>query len=271
MGSHIVPMKQTLRFVSIGAGNVATHLVKSLCNKGCLLIQVYSRTAQSAQTLATGWNAEYTASPEKIKTDADFYLVSLSDQALTGFLQEFSILDKLIFHTAGSHGLEVFGDRFKDCAVLYPLQTFNKNVELDLSQVPILIEAKNEGSLREIQFLAEKISKRVIITDSEARRWIHLAAVFACNFTNHMVALSSELLQNHNLDPGLLNPLIAETFRKFTAMGPAEAQTGPAYRNDSVTMEKHLKMLESQTLLQKIYTFTSRSIQDMRTSGNKRR
>ncbi len=271
MGSHIVPMKQTPRFVSIGAGNVATHLVRSLCSNGCSLIQVYSHTALSAQTLAVCWNAEYTVSPEKIKTDADFYLVSLTDQALTGFLREFSVLDKLIFHTAGSHGLEVFEGKFENCGVLYPLQTFSKNVELDLTPVPLLIEAKNEHALFEIQTIAGKISTRVIVTDSEARRWIHLAAVFACNFTNHMYAVSSEMLQRQNLDPGLLNPLIDETFHKSRAMSPAEAQTGPAQRNDSVTMEKHIKMLESQTLLQKIYTFTSRSIQDMKVSGNKSR
>jgi predicted short-subunit dehydrogenase-like oxidoreductase (DUF2520 family) len=253
-------MTKNKTFVSIGAGNVATHLVKALCSKGYPLIQVYSRTEGSAEELAEKYNAEFTNSTDEIKNDADFYIVSLPDQVLPGFLNQFEINNKLVFHTAGSHGLEVFGSEFRHFGVMYPLQTFTKKASLDISGVPLLIEANNTQTLEKIEMIARDISARVYATDSESRRWLHLAAVFACNFTNHMRVLSDEILSQKNLDPALLKPLIDETYKKSLGLDPVGAQTGPAVRNDYIIMDKHIKMLENQPLLQKIYTFTSESI-----------
>jgi predicted short-subunit dehydrogenase-like oxidoreductase (DUF2520 family) len=254
-------MNQPQSFISIGAGNVATHIVCGLCNSGYNLIQVFSRTQLSAKLLADQFGAGYTTDPSKLKTNADFYLFSIPDQFLLQILEQVNVHDKLIFHTAGSHGLEVFEKKFSQFGILYPLQTISKNAHLDIAKVPFLIEACDDSSLREIEKIARTISETVLITDSETRKWIHLAAIFASNFTNHMVTLSSEILQQKNLSPSLLTPLIEETYRKSLAMDPAEAQTGPAVRNDTVIIEKHIKMLEDQPLLQKIYTFTSQSIQ----------
>ncbi len=259
-------MNQSTCFVCIGAGNVATHLVRKLCSEGFDLMQVYSRTGKSARLLADTYKAGYTTTISKILTNADFYLVALPDLILPGFFKEFKTCDKLIVHTAGSIGLEVFGEKFRYPGVMYPLQTFTRNIELDLVEVPFLIEAGDKKTLLNIKRIARIISKKVYITDSETRKWIHLAAVFACNFTNHMLVASSEILQYKNLDPEILKPLIEETFRKSLTMNPAEAQTGPAVRNDTNTINKHIKMLENQALLQKIYTFTSRSIQNTKST-----
>ena len=259
-------MEQTKNFVSIGAGNVATHLVKALCNKGYHLNQVYSRTLGSAKALADLHDAEYTNSPNEIITCAGFYLVSVPDQVLPTILNSIEIHDQLIFHTAGSCGLEVFGKKFMHFGVLYPLQTFSKNVSLNISKDPILIEASDNTSLQGIEHIARTISEKVFVTDSETRRWIHLAAVFACNFTNHMLVLSDGILHKKQLDPTLLQALIKETFRKSLEMDPAEVQTGPAVRDDTITIDKHIKMLEDQPLLQKIYTFTSESIRKTKSS-----
>jgi len=253
-------MNHSKCFISIGAGNVATHLVRKLCNSGYRLIQVYSRTADSANSLAEPYHAGCTISLSEIIPDADFYLVSLPDQVIPHILAQVKIKNKLIFHTAGSLGLEVFGKEFRNFGIMYPLQTFNKKVEMNIALVPIFIEANDKHALEEIENIARVITEKVYITDSEIRKWIHLAGVFASNFTNHMLVISSEILREKKLDPALIKPLIEETFRKSLTMDPSEAQTGPALRNDTETLSKHIKMLENRTLLQKIYTFTSESI-----------
>jgi predicted short-subunit dehydrogenase-like oxidoreductase (DUF2520 family) len=254
-------MNHSSSFVCIGAGNVATHLVRKLCSSGFRLIQVYSRTSLSAHLLADRYNASSVTIPGEIIADADFYLVSLPDQVLPDFLKEINIHDKLIFHTAGSLGLEVFGERFSYTGIMYPLQTFTKSSDIDLTEVPFLIEAADNNSLKEIEKIARTLSNRVYIVDSETRSWIHLAAVFACNFTNHMYVAAGEILKMKNIDSTVLNPVIEEAFRKSRAMDPAEAQTGPAVRDDAITIDKHINMLMNKPLLQKIYTFTSQSIQ----------
>jgi predicted short-subunit dehydrogenase-like oxidoreductase (DUF2520 family) len=256
-------MNQFIDFVCIGAGNVATHLVKGLCDKGYRLIQVYSRTIDSANALAGPYGAKYTNSLSEITDKSDFYLFSVPDQVLPEILNQFKTYDRLAIHTAGSHGLEVFGKNFKHFGVLYPLQTISKNVKLNIAEIPFLIEASDNQSIQEIEKIARSVSEKVYITDTESRRWIHLAA---SNFTNHMVALSTEILNQKNLDPALLRPLIEETFRKSLVMDPTEAQTGPAVRNDFIIIDKHIKMLQGQSLMQKIYTFTSESIQVTKSS-----
>jgi predicted short-subunit dehydrogenase-like oxidoreductase (DUF2520 family) len=262
-------MNQSKNFVCIGAGKVATHIVCGLCNSGYNLIQVYSRTIDSAKSLADQYSASYISDPSKLNINADFYLLSLPDQFLLQILEQINVHDKLIFHTAGSHGLEVFGNRFSQFGILYPLQTISKHVQLNIAEVPFLIEACDDKALKDIEKIARSISENVLITDSETRKWIHLAAIFANNFTNHMITLSYEILQQKNLSPSLLRPLIEETYRKSIAMDPAKAQTGPALRNDTVIINKHIKMLEGQSLLQKIYTFTSQSIHLTKISKNK--
>ncbi len=261
-------MNQSKRFVSIGAGNVATHISRNLCKAGYSLIQVYSRTIESAMELAVPEKAVFTTTLAEILPDADFYIVSLSDQIVPSVLNQLNLSGKLIFHTSGSHDLEVFGSKFLQYGVLYPLQTISKNVELNISKVPFLIEGSDSKCLLQIELIAGALSEKVYPTNSETRKWIHLAAVFANNFSNHMLALSQEILDDKDLDFDLLRPLIEETFKKAISMDPKEGQTGPAVRNDTIIMEKHIQMLENKPLLQKIYTFTSSSIQRTKTIRN---
>ena len=253
-------MSKLTGFVSIGAGNVATHLVNKLCAAGYKLLQVYSRTDESAKLLAGLHNSSFTTDSDKVISDADFYLVSIPDQALKEFLKAFKIHNKIIFHTAGSHGTEVFGEEYMFPGVLYPLQTFTKDLGLNIEDVPVFIEARSSETLDKIESIAQSISPKVFHSDAETRKKIHLAAVFACNFTNHMFVVAAELMKSEGLDPSVLKPLIEETYRKSVMMNPEEAQTGPAVRNDRITMDKHINMLENQPLWQKIYIFTSQSI-----------
>jgi predicted short-subunit dehydrogenase-like oxidoreductase (DUF2520 family) len=263
-------MNKPFSFVSIGAGNVASHLVRGFTDKGCHLLQVYSLTGISAKLLADKYDAGYTDALSDVRQDADFYIVAVPDSAIPAVLREFTVTDKLIFHTAGTSGLDVFDNRFSDFGIMYPFQTITRDAELDLESIPFLIEAGNERSLGKIKEIAGLISENVIACDTSFRQTVHLAAVFACNFTNHMYALSNDILKEKGIDPKILEHLIEETFRKSRRMDPVEAQTGPASRNDESTMEKHIKMLEGNPLMQKIYTFTSQSIKSKRSPGKKK-
>ena len=254
-------MNPPKKFISIGAGNVASHLVKAFCSSNCQLVQVYSRSTASARELAEKYNSRSTTILDELDQEADFYIVSLPDNILPEILLKLKIQKGIVLHTAGSHGLEIFKNRFEQYGVFYPLQSITKNIMVDFSEIPILVEANNNQTLLEVKNIAECVSHKVSVTDSETRKWIHLAAVFANNFTNHMMVLSNQILKDKGLDAELLRPIIEETFRKSVQISPESAQTGPAVRNDTVIMERHLNMLKNKPLLQKIYTFTSESIQ----------
>lgn len=247
-------------FVCVGAGNVATHLCRGLCKKGYVLKLVYSRSRKSAYELASPFGSVSTDLISDIPEDADFYLISVSDNALQSVINEMRVTDKLIFHTAGSFGLEVFGDRFMKSGILYPLQTFSKNHQLDLSVVPFLVEGCDEETSDDLYFLANQLSGLVLKLDEQKRKWIHLAAVFASNFTNHMYVIADDILEKENLGISLLYPLMEETLRKAQKNKPHKGQTGPAIRRDTNTIENHLKLLADYPDLQKMYTFISSNI-----------
>jgi predicted short-subunit dehydrogenase-like oxidoreductase (DUF2520 family) len=255
-------MKSLSTFVSIGAGNVAIHLATELCKKGFILKQVYSRTEDSCNALTSMLNADSTTSPECISPDADFYLVTLPDHALPAILAELKVKDKLIFHTAGSIGMDVFQGRFKHYGILYPLQTFSKSRQLNISKIPFFIEGCDTETTNSILEIAEKLSDSVILSDSQTRKWLHIAAIFASNFTNFMYTSAHDLLLKENIDFKLLNPLMEETLHKAQSGNPAMGQTGPAIRGDSNTLNDHIKLLSYKPDLQKLYTFISSKIQD---------
>ena len=260
-------MKPLTSFVSIGAGNVATHLCTGLSEKGFRLKQVYSRSYDSCQALTSRLMAESTTSVEGIVPDADFYLVSLPDDVIPSVLSKLEVKDKLILHTAGSIGLEVFQHRFQHYGVLYPLQTFSKSRPLDISKIPFFVEGCDTETTNSILEIAGKLSDVVFQSDSQTRKWLHIAAVFASNFTNFMFTSAHDMLIKENIDFNLLYPLMEETLRKAQSGNPARGQTGPAIRRDTNTMQEHIKLLSNRPDLQKIYTFISNNIQEYY-SGN---
>ena len=163
-------------------------------------------------------------------------------------------------HTAGSVSIDVFKGFAQHYGILYPLQTFTKNRDLNFDKIPLLIEAGDQNTLDRMREFALRLSGIVLETDSDQRKQIHLAAVFACNFTNHMLAISEYLLQKNGLPYELLKPLINETFSKAVMMSPHAAQTGPAVRGNTAVLNKHLAMLEDDPDLYELYRIVSRSI-----------
>lgn len=253
-----------MKIVLIGAGNLATHLGKALHAAGHDMVQVFSRTMQSAETLASLLDAEPLTDMAQVRDDADVYIFSVKDSALEQLISQLCGGEKKVFlHTAGSMPMSVFRGKALHYGVLYPMQTFSKQREVDFSIIPCFIEANDEFALKQIEGLAGQISHRVFQLSSEDRKYLHLSAVFACNFANHCYAVSQELLQQHGIPFDVMLPLIDETAAKVHGMTPKEAQTGPAVRYDENVIGKQIQLLENQPYFQKIYDCMSKSIHEL--------
>lgn len=250
--------------VFVGAGNLATHLARALHKAGFRIQQVYSRTEEAARVLAKCVDAGFTTDLEALSADAALYIVSLKDAAFTELLPEIVAGREhqgMWVHTAGSIPMSVWKNSgVERYGVFYPMQTFSKQREVDFSQIPLFVEANRPSDVQMLKEIAGCLTTKVMEADSEQRKSLHLAAVFACNFTNHMYALTEELLQKYNLPFDVMLPLIDETARKVHELHPKNAQTGPAVRYDENVMNAHLRMLEGEPCMQEIYKLISQSI-----------
>ena len=271
-----------MKIVLIGAGNLATHLGKALHAAGHDMVQVFSRTMQSAETLASLLDAEPLTDIAQVRDDADVYIFSVKDSALVqlvaqlcrheadGLGEEGAVNalrkakkgehERVFLHTAGSMPMSVFKGMAQHYGVLYPMQTFSKQREVDFSIIPCFVEANDEFAQKQIEGLAREISGRVYQLSSEDRKYLHLSAVFACNFANHCYAISQELLEEHGIPFDVMLPLISETAAKVHEMMPKDAQTGPAVRYDENVIGKQSKLLENHPHFKKVYDSMSKSI-----------
>lgn len=249
-----------MKIVFIGAGNLATNLCIALKNSGCSIIQIYSRTKKSAKILAKHTKSDFTNSVEDIKIDADIYIISVSDKAMVSTLNKLKFSPSLLVHTSGSTDMKILKKYTSNFGVIYPLQTLNKNKIINLKNVPICIEGCNKNIEEILEEIAKRISDNVQIYTSAQRAKIHLAAVFASNFTNHMYAIANGILQSEKINFAILKSLIEETKNNAFLIGPVAAQTGPANRNDKIIMNKQKEMLSENPLIEKIYSFVSKSI-----------
>lgn len=249
-----------MRITLIGSGNVATHLAAALKNAGHKIVQVYSPNMHNAALLAYHVGAAAVDSLADITPETDIFIVAVKDDAIAEIIPQLSTHQQLIAHTSGAVSLQVLLNTTPNAGVFYPLQTFSKTKELDFWQVPVCIEGADEQITKHLEELGRTISNNVYRVSSAQRKVLHLSAVFACNFTNHLYAIAQELLQENDLRFDMLRPLIAETADKIKAHSPADVQTGPAIRNDEKTMQTHLQMLEGKAGLQEIYQLLSQDI-----------
>ncbi|MGC9354370.1 MAG: Rossmann-like and DUF2520 domain-containing protein [Mariniphaga sp.] len=248
------------RFVFIGAGNLATRLSGVFKEKGFSVEQVYSRSEKSAKSLAEKLHTNYTTSVQNIFTGVDVYFVALKDSAFEEVLPQINFQNSLLVHCSGSMPLSCLKKYSKNIGVFYPLQTFSKNREVDFAEIPVFIEANSPGNEKKLVQIAEKISDRVTVLNSDKRLNLHVAAVYACNFVNHFYTIAAEVLKSKEIPFEVLNPLILETARKVQELEPALAQTGPAVRFDENVISKHLEALQAFPEFQKLYEMVSESI-----------
>jgi predicted short-subunit dehydrogenase-like oxidoreductase (DUF2520 family) len=249
-----------MRITIIGSGNVATHMAAALKNAGHRVVQVYSRQIQHAAMLAYHVGAEATDDLEAILPDTDIFIISVKDDAIAGVVEVLTRHQKLIVHTSGATSLNTIRAFTDDAGVLYPLQTFSKSKEVDFFTVPLCVEGADSAITGQLKELAATISNNVYVVSSADRKILHLAAVFACNFPNYLYGIAQQLLAEHNMGFDMLKPLIMETAQKVQEQLPNNVQTGPAVRNDRVTMDAHLQLLNNQPRLQEIYTLLSQGI-----------
>ncbi len=252
-----------MKIVLLGSGNVATHLAKALKSKGEELVQVYSQNLANATLLADLVKAEAVSDLNNIEQYADLYIISVKDDAIGNVAASLKNVSGLVVHTSGTTDISVLASQVKKAGVFYPLQTFSKSREVLFDNIPLCIEANNSDQLAVLNGLAAKISNQVYELDGEKRKILHLAAVFACNFPNHLYALANKILKQNGLDFNIIQPLIAETADKVMGNLPENVQTGPAVRADESTLNKHLSMLNDMPELQNIYQILSNSIKLM--------
>ena len=250
---------ETMRIVLIGAGNLASQLAPQLAQIANVEIsQIYSRTKESAQLLASTIGCEWVINPELIREDADLYIFSLKDSALESVLREMKPNKGIWVHTAGSIPMDIFQSYASRYGVFYPLQTFSKNKSISLKNVPFFIEGSDSNVEKTLLELARLLSDDVRLLSSDKRKEIHLAAVFVCNFTNHMYTIAADILEEKGIPFEVLIPLIEETTQKLSYLHPKQAQTGPAVRFDENVINKHLSLLNND--YKAIYRLLSESI-----------
>ena len=251
--------KLKLNIVVVGAGNVAWHLAKELQKNEQKIIQVYNRSVEPAISLSHRLKCDFTTRIEDINENADLYILTVKDSVIEEVSELIKIKNKLIVHTSGAVEQDVIKNKRR--GVFYPLQTFSKEKKLNFKNIPFCIEASTSEDYSTLMRLATLLSPKVYNIDSNQRKVLHVAAVFACNFSNYMYMISDEILSDSNIPLDILYPLIKETAIKISKHKPKDVQTGPAVRKDKSVIEEHLNYLNNGKNYD-IYKLLSKSIID---------
>lgn len=251
-------MNSPIRTVSIiGAGNVAFHLARAFVENTIQVKQIYNRTLHKAEIIGEANKIAFTDKISELEP-ADLFVIAASDAAISELSLHIPFTDTMVVHTSGSIPMSALKGNYQK-GVFYPLQTFSKGRNLEYDDIPIFVEAENPENAKNLYDLAFRISNHVEIIDSQQRAKLHLAAVWVCNFVNHLYQKGEELTQAAKLDFNYLKPLIAETAAKIDELSPKQAQTGPAKRNDEIVINKHLEMIDNE-LDKDLYKKLSESI-----------
>ena len=220
-----------------------------LKKKGFIIKEIYSHKLKNAQKLANKLNAKATNNLNSL-TKTDLTIICVSDDIIKKIIT--MIDDRPIVHTSGNTTIDVFENKFSNYGVLYPLQSFNKNIPVNFSEIPIIYESNNLSFKKKIKKLAKDISNNIIELNSKQRKSIHISAVFASNFTNHMYNIAANILKQENLNFSLLLPLVKQGISRLENNHPKDVQTGPAKRKDYDTIQEHIQMLDNSSI-KKIY------------------
>lgn len=253
-----------MRVTIVGSGKVATHLALRLYAKGVFIHQVYSRNAENAKALAKQVGAKAVSDYRTLAPGQDLYMLAVSDKAIeevaTKVAGELGSHGVFLVHTSGATPGAILRPYSKRHGVFYPLQTFSREVQPDWNSIPICIDANSAADMHSLELLGKTIAQKVVRIPDEKRAKLHVAAVFANNFTNHMLHLAWEIARKNDIDFDILKPLIRETIRKIEAESPADMQTGPAIRGDDTTINTHLELLEDNPSIQEVYRVLTGSI-----------
>ena len=241
----------------LGTGNLAYQLFNAL--ERVTAVTVVEGIGRHLDTISFYKEKGVVFTNASSLLETDIFIIAVADTAIEEVSKPLASLNKLIVHTSGSVAMElILGERK---GVFYPLQTFSKERKADFSNIPICIETNNKKDLELLKKVANLLSSKLVAMNSIKRKELHIAAVFANNFSNHLFYLTEQICKSNELPFSLLSPLIEETVSKMKDLGPFHAQTGPARRKDSTTMQHHINHLPSKEI-QKMYTLLSNSIQE---------
>lgn len=249
----------------IGSGNLAWHLAPALDNTDFAVREVYSQDPSHAAALVERlYQANRKSSLDFSTSASQIFIIAVSDDVIQDVAQEIILPpDAILVHTSGSQPLSVLGyAATPNTGVFYPLQTFSKTRKVDFKEIPVFIESDDSATEKVLNSMAKAISKKVFKISSDDRKSLHVAAVFASNFTNHMLTLAKEILHDHNMSFDHLQPLIIETVTKALSIGPEQAQTGPAKRGDLEILDRHMEFLNYDEQVAEIYKVISQHIVD---------
>ncbi|MEQ8581118.1 MAG: DUF2520 domain-containing protein [Marinoscillum sp.] len=246
----------------LGTGNVGYHLARRLKEVDHMPAMIIGRDAEKVRLMVNdlALSSEHSSQTSFIEIPFDFVLLAVPDRAIEQVVRQYQFHKKsIIVHTSGAQPLNLLTE-VDHCGVLYPFQTFTKNKPVDFEQIPLLVEGNSKFSLAKILELATLFGHDIHQVNSEKRLKIHLAAVFASNFTNYLYSIADDILKDTGLQLSDLNHLMQETAEKAIELNPRMAQTGPAIRHDEAVIQKHLNLLESHPDFKSIYTIISEQI-----------
>jgi len=255
-----VAVKKIQDVVLIGAGNLAVHLGLALNRQGFGLVQVCNRTREKGIQLARKVGAEFIADPRNITRHADLYMLVVADDAISEVALSLPLRQQLVVHTSGTMDMKVLSKVSGNFGVFYPLQTFSPRRRINFKKVPVCIEANSPQGMALLSEMARSLSEDVRVVDSDHRKIIHLAAVFASNFTNFMYVIAEELLDEHQIPFDLLKSLISQTVQNIRRNDLFQCQTGPAIRGDSAVLDNHRALLSSHPGYLELYNSISNNI-----------
>ena len=247
-----------MKITIIGSGNVAYHLAKAFPDRGIKISQIFGRNEKALHYISEELKIPYST---KFLEKSDLYIIVVKDDAISEVSTLITDENSLVAHTSGSTSKNALIGNYRK-ASFYPLQTFSKEKKLDYSKIPFFIDADNEDDKETLKKLALKISKNVMLVNDEKRKYIHLTAIFACNFVNHLWARSKEIADSQDIPFEYFLPLIEETMDKIHYLSPKQAKKGPAVRNDEKSLKLHRELLTDEEQI-KMYETINQSIKKM--------
>ena len=242
----------------IGAGNVATHLVKSFHKNGIQVDCIVSRNIVNAKVLANHVGAKAYSNLKKYKNWSlcDFVIIAVKDDAIDEVVQSGILKDCNILHTSGSYDSKNLKDYSKNFGAIYPFQTFRKTSPVNMEDVPVFVEYSNSDLLPQVIKLAKNLSPKVFELSSDARRKMHVSGVFINNFIYFILKRMKEFGNTNEIDTAHLMPLLQQTISNAFNF-EENLQTGPAIRGDKKTIQNHVELLDNDKVLQKLYVTLS--------------
>lgn len=233
--------KEIQSITIIGKGNAAWHYNNAMANLGINVNCISSRGEIRKEDLRS-----------------DLIIIAVLDKAIEEVAGKLRIKDSILVHTSGTVDIEVLNKSSENYGIFYPLQTITKGIQINFSDVPLCIDANNEKTLVSLKHLAKRLTDKVYEINTSQRQELHLAAVFANNFTNHLLGISKQILERKNIPFDIIFPLINQTIEKAKHNNPFDVQTGPAKRQEMAIMENHKSRLDDDE--REIYEILSRKI-----------